>query len=492
MMNSASILRNMLAAALLMATSSAWADYTTTLQTLAVTNHTGWVIDADATKIGAPGRSVIAGSVSLLYKRTGGVIALPDSVSYTLTWSLVDEAGVAQALDTGGTSVDTTQGVNWPGTISEIAMASTVNLNPAARLDYNKVYRLRVTATPASNGNAATYTDLVSRSYGHFTNTTSPDAPLNVIGAAGYAEIDRDWVIISPGVPGPQLDGTLFMARYDDFNEAAVSANIPVRLRAVMKDVTDPMNILDVPLQNPSADHTQALLNHTNIGDNPATALPTFSLTLLPQSLNRASMYQTTAIFEYQESNGDFVSLGEIATAPQRIFPVSGVLWFGTVKTRFTALAATPTANGLNWNLVVPDGMGHVDGMAGHTFGGTFVVSINDTPGTSYGDATVVSVLGDYASVTAPSYPDWDELHKVRFHREDTRLDQDGAVCDIFTVYFPMGLTVSVAAAEGGQPESSACGKVRLDDVRLGAGLRPEGTMFFTRCKCGRRSTQVM
>jgi hypothetical protein len=273
--------------------------------------------------------------------------------------------------------------------------------------------------------------------------------------------------------------GTLFMARYDDFNEPSASANIPVRLRAVMRDVTDPMNIFTVPLQNPSADHTQPLLNHTNLGDNPATALPTFSLTLLPQNLNRSSMYQTTAIFEYQEANGDFVSLGEIATAPQHIFPVSGVLWFGTVKTRFTSLAATPTANGANWNLEVPAGMGHVDGMPNHNFGGSFVVSINDTPGPSYGDATVVSVAGGSVSVTAP-FPDWDEIHDVRFNREDTTLDQDGALCDIVNVYFPMGFTVSVPAAVGGLPETNATGKVLLRELRLGAGLRPAGTMFFT------------
>ncbi|MBL9117925.1 MAG: hypothetical protein JNJ83_23145 [Verrucomicrobiaceae bacterium] len=464
---------------LLLLTVAAQGDYTTTLQTLAVTNHTGWVIDADATKIGAPARSVIAGSVSLLYKRAGGVISLPESVTYTLTWSLVDADGVAQALDTGGTSLDTTQVVNWPGTITEIAMASSVNLNPAARLDFSKVYRLRVIATPASNGNAANYTDAVERSYGHFTNTSSPDAQLNVIGVPAYAEIDRDWVIVSPTVPGPKLAGTLFMARYDDFNEAVASANIPVRLRAEMQDVTDPMNPINVPLTTLSADHTQVLSNHTIIGDNPATAVPTFELTLMPQNLNRTSMYQTTAIFEYQEANGDYVSLGEIATAAQRIFPVSGVLWFDTVKTWFTELASTPTENGANWNLVVPTGKGHVDGMLSHTFGGTFVVSINDTPGPSYGDATVVSVTGGSVAVDAP-YPDWDELAKVRFNREDTRLDQDGAVCDIFQVYFPTGFTVSVAATEGGLPDSNACGKVRLDDLRLGAALRPEGTMFFT------------
>lgn len=120
----------------LFAAGAAWADYTTTLQTLAVTNHTGYVIDADAFKLGAPARSVVAGSVSILYKRAGGVIGLPESVTYTLTWSLVDGNDQAQALDTGGTSFDTTQVVNWPGGISELALTSTVNLNPAARLDF--------------------------------------------------------------------------------------------------------------------------------------------------------------------------------------------------------------------------------------------------------------------------------------------------------------------------------------------------------------------
>lgn len=469
----------MLAAALLMATSAARADYTTTLQTLTVTNHTGWVIDADATKLGAPARSVIAGSVSILYSRSGSTAA-GDGVTYTLTWSLVDMEGVAHPLATGGTSINTTQVVNWPGGIAQIAHTSTVNLNPAARLDWSKQYRVRVTATPAAGGVAETFTQTPEQIYGHFTNTTSPDAALNVIGLPGFAAIDRDWVIISPGVPGPQLEGTLIMARYDDYNSPVANANIPVRLRAVMKDVTDAMNPVDVPLTTPSADHVQALANHTLLGDNPASAVPTFSLVLLPQALNRAALYQTTAIFEYQESNGDFISLGEIKTAAQHIFPVSGVLWFGTVKTRFTSLAATPTANGLNWNMVVPADMGHVDGMPNHTFGGSFVVSINDTPGPSYGDATVVSVMGGGAvSVTAP-FPDWDVMHDVRFNREDTTLDQDGALCDIVNVYFPMGFTVSVPATEGGLPETNASGRVLLNGLRLGAGLRPEGTMFFT------------
>lgn len=442
--------------ALMAASGTVWADFTTTLQTLGVTNHTGYVIDADATKIGAPARSVVAGSATILYSRTG-VIAAPDSVTYTLTWSLIDAQGVAHALDTGGTSFNTTRVVNWPGGISQIAHASTVNLNPAARMDFTKLYRLRVVATPAFGGTPTTYTDALERPYGHFTNTVSPDAPLNVIGIPGWAEIDRTWVITTGGLPGPTLMGTLFMARYDDFNEAAATTNIPVRLRAVMRDVTNPLAPVIVPLTTPSADHLQPLLNHTNIGDNPATALPTFDLVLLPQNLNRAATYQTTAIFEYQEANGDFVSLGEISTAPQPIFPVTGRLMFGDVETRFTELASVPTANAANWNLTIPAGKAFVLGKAGHTFSGTFVVSLN-----AAGDATVVS--GTAAVATA--VVDFEVMANVRIKRENITLGPTGATAKV-SVYFPAGFTVSAGLSNAAGPEKNAAGKAVFTGMAL-------------------------
>jgi hypothetical protein len=473
-MNSLFPSMRVLALAFLFVTGSAWADYTTTLNALSVTNHTGYVIDADAAKIGAPARSVIAGSVTLKYTRSGGVIGLPDGVDYTLRWSLVNAAGVAQPLDTGGDFVETTQPVSWTGGVTEVTLTSTVNLNPAARLAFTDQYRLRVVATPAFGGTAATYTEAAEKLYGHFTNTVSPDAPLNVIGIPAYAEIDRTWVITSPEVPGPTLMGTLFMARYDDFNEAAVTANIPVRLRAVMKDVSNPMAPVDVPLTTPSADHLQPLLNHTNIGDNPATATPTFELVLLPQNLNRAATYQTTAIFEYQEANGDFISLGEIATAPQSIFPVTGKLMFGDVETRFTELTGVPTETPEGrWILSIPAGKGHLKDRPGLTFGGQFVVSLD-----AAGNATLHET-SDEATVNGI---DTEKIAGVRYKRELITLSHLGAYATKLTVYFPAGFTVSVPAQGASVPEKNASGKAVLHGVTLigGAALLPPNTLTLT------------
>lgn len=457
-MNSLFPSMRVLTLAFLFVTGSAWADYTTTLNALSVTNHTGYVIDADASKIGAPARSVIAGSVTLKYTRSGGVIGLPDGVDYTLRWSLVNAAGVAQLLDTGGDFIETMQPLAWAGGVTESTLTSTVNLNPAARLAFTDQYRLQVVATPAFGGTAATYTEAAEKLYGHFTNTISPDAPLNVIGIPAYAEIDRTWVITSPEVPGPTLMGTLFMARYDDFNEAAATTNIPVRLRAVMKDVTNPLAPLDVPLTDASADHLQPLANHTTIGDNPATALPTFELVLQPLNLNRAATYQTTAIFEYQEANGDFISLGEIATAPQPIFPVTGKLMFGDVETRFTELTGVPTeAPEGRWILSIPAGQGHILGKPGHTFGGSFVVSLD-----AVGNATVHSGT---AVVTAAA-ADFETVANVRVKREQITLSSTGAMARV-SVYLPAGFSISVPAAVDGAAEKNASGKAVFAGMAL-------------------------
>jgi hypothetical protein len=464
----------MLGLALLASPGMGFADFTTTLTSLSVTNAGNYIIDADAFKLVPPGRSVIAGSMTLKYTRSGGVIALPDGVDYTLRWSLVNAAGVAHPLDTGGDFIETTQPVAWTGGVTEVTLTSTVNLNPAARLDFTKLYRLRVTATPAFGGTGTTYTDAVERFYGHFTNTVSPDAPLNIIGIPAYAEIDRTWVITEGGLPGPTLMGTLFMARYDDFNDAAATANIPVRLRAVMKDVSNPLAPLDVPLEDASADHLQPLANHSTIGDNPATALPTFELVLLPQNLNRAATYQTTAIFEYQEANGDYVPLGEIATAPQSIFPVTGKLMFGDVETRFSELSGVPAAAaGGRWILSIPAGKAQLKDKPGLTFGGQFVVSLD-----AAGNATVHET-SDAAEVSGT---DTEKIAGVRYKRELLSLSHLGAYAGRFSVYFPAGFTVSVPAQGTSVPEKNASGKAVFQGLTLtgGSALLPPNSLSLT------------
>lgn len=445
----------MLGLALLAAPGVGHADYTTTLQSLAVSNHTGHVVDADAFKPAPPGRSVIAGSVSILYTRAGTIIAQPESVTYTLTWSLVDADGVAHPLDTGGTSLDTTQVVNWPGTISAIAMTSMVNLDPAAQLGFDKVYRLRVTATPASNGNATTYTDAVSRSYGHFTNTTSPDAPLSVIGMLVNPSINREWIITEGGLPGPTLSAPAVLMRYDDFDLPVASAAFDLRLRVTLKNMSAPVTP-EVALANDTSVLNTAMANHSH-ADTPTNTAPVVSLVLQPTPLDRAAMYQATAVLDYQDAGGGYVALGSVVLPQQRIFPVTGVIKFGDVEARFTELAEVPTANGLNWNLTIPPAQGYILGKPGHTFGGSFVVSLD-----AEGNATVQS--GTALVTTAAA--DIETVVNVRVKREQITLSSTGATAKV-SVYFPAGFSISVPAAADGAAEKNAAGKAVFTGMAL-------------------------
>lgn len=440
-----SSLRTLLLPMMLMLAGRAWADYTTTL--VEFTTGSDLVIDADALGATPPGRSVIPATVTLSYLRNPAVDA--GTQTFTLNWSLI---GPDDGVAASGTS---TQPVSWsdnPFPRAEAERTTSISLDPTLPLDSTKRYRLRVVATPAAGGVATTHTQATGTYFNHFTNTTSEDVPLNVKGRLVNPGINQEWMITENAEAWPRLSATALLARYDGFDHPSANATFPLRLRVTLVDVAAP----GVTVMDATELLNVGMASHAG-GGNPITSAPVISLLLQPQNLNRSAMYQATAVLDYQDADGSYVPLGTEVLPAQRIFPVTGVIWFGDVEARFTELAAVPTQNGTNWNLTIPAGKGFILGKTGHTFGGSFVVSLN-----AAGDATVIT--GTTAVTTATA--DIETVANVRIKRENLTLSPAGASAKV-SVYLPAGFMISAAASNSDGPPKNAAGKAVFESLAL-------------------------
>jgi len=191
------------------------AEVLETINSLTITNLTGYVIASDAVFGGAGHtRDTIDVQSEISYTRS---IANSNYIfEYTYQYRLLDEAGVAQSLRDGFDTVTVVSrdvSINRTLVIPYPAVVRTVQLVPAARLDPYQQYRVelrllrRVSGSigrPTATGDVMT---TAAATFYHFPSTTATDADVNVIPLLNSVNWSRTYLLTDGGSqeqsPGP-------------------------------------------------------------------------------------------------------------------------------------------------------------------------------------------------------------------------------------------------------------------------------------------------
>ncbi|MFM2166960.1 MAG: hypothetical protein RIS79_1331, partial [Verrucomicrobiota bacterium] len=145
-----------------------------TVNSLSLTNYTGYVIAADAAIAGAgTDRDVIAVNANVTF----GTSAL-----YRLEWALLDPSGATVASTTTAAALR-----SGTITVSETITPTTLN-----RLEPGTLYRVKLDVVkPTSGAVEATSTESPGHTFIHFTGTASGSDELNVVSEVTAVTINR-------------------------------------------------------------------------------------------------------------------------------------------------------------------------------------------------------------------------------------------------------------------------------------------------------------
>lgn len=402
---------------------------------------------------------------------------------YRLRYQLINESGVIVEEET-----------QTPGFLAAGNHTFQWNFGVfAARLDSHQKHRLRVRliegALTGPPLNTVVYltevdaeTEVTGRTYLHFTNTSSGDAPFNVIthatdtvfGARKWildAQADRRYVTAA-------CDFELF--RWDGFAAAsAPSNNISVTIEAELRRESDDalvqvmaggvaVNFVSQIETVPAAGWVLdgAIKAPAEISDSAFFQLdPAVQL----DSKNER-YYVRTRIKHVDETGQPAVAGNSVDGADAQLFHFNGRLLFGGFLTTFSHVAAitavTPTTPSLT--VAVDQQSGAIPGFPSHTFGdGTPHLVFLQTNG----DA--VFQPGSIAHVTGPAN-DVATVSDVTFTRSGLELRELGLRGDI-TVQLPHGSGYSET-----QNDTLLNNTLFEDLVTLNSSLVPSAALVFT------------
>ncbi|MEY2408457.1 MAG: hypothetical protein QOF48_1127, partial [Verrucomicrobiota bacterium] len=269
----------------------------TILSGSAITNYTGYVIDADQAAVT---NNVSFNRESLLFN---AVARTTNSSGTTLTrtnvfvFRLLDTNNAAFPIfDVGGnTNAAATYNVTNAFTVPGFA-ATTVtmlgNVRPAVRL--NPYNRYTVEFRVLTNGIfAGTSTNDGPRQYYHFTNTISADASFNVISSLTNLATNQLYAVqTAPGRDAFKYDARYELRRYDDFAVTNTApTNVPVTISYELRDA---VSGVVVPLVNASTNFVVSVPPHTSGTNPPQPAVTNGSVTLLVKPVSQIDSVNNT------------------------------------------------------------------------------------------------------------------------------------------------------------------------------------------------------
>ena len=451
-----------LALALLLWGSEARAGILATLRSTTVGNYTGYVVDADAADPG-PGtdRDVILASSSVRFDKIGG--AFSETRRFQSSFNLLAETGALVLLDLGGgitgTAVTAIHSITLTGATTPTTENLTAALKPAAQLDPQARYRVRLALAAESAPNSDVFNAVGNlaepnpRSYIHFTNDPAvSDVPWHVVAQLDPVSFQRRVIIRS--VAGQErfylaISGTLY--RYDDSDVPPATANVPVRVKWVLEDLVagslglvETETLLSVPIASYAAG-----------GPNtPATAsfqvlapleLPDWSV------LNPSHVMAGTGIAEWSDFDATVIPIGTSVTPPAFLLALSGRLVFAGlagIQSAFSEITGDPTAGlaqtagdpnpQFATSLEIPAGKGTLPRAPGFTFGRAAPIPVIVFGST--GDALFAGGL-DSVEVTPPVAGGRETVQGVRIERIGMSLSENGLRAAALGVYFPSGLS---------------------------------------------------
>jgi hypothetical protein len=461
-----------------------------TIQSIQIINETGYVIDSDGDNETEPyNRDAILAQANVLFTTQGDALS---TYSYRIDFRLIDSDGVPVPIK-GNNGQDGLvysafePGVILPISILNLKLKSTTRnyqatLKPAVKLDPYVEYRVEATLfqfqrliidvpnfipnqelqkstkalQPAAElpdpidilpvGNYVATGDALMgapKTYYHFRNLLSADAPVNVIAELNQGSYSQTYRAQSvAGKDAFRVEADYTLRRYDAFSVFPFSTDVTVLIRCELRETGT--NAL-IPLEAPIKELVKSVSSHgiAFIG-NPIP--PTKSdfldeLELRPtetiDSINNT--YHVVLTIEHVDLVGKLPAIGNSLTlADQRFLDFNGVLTFGAIQTEFTSIANQPVAgalvpNGIASQLAVNNNSGFIVGHPDYKYGNGTPLNVVLHPDgvaeyTGAGNVSVIQPIPD-VGVTA----------NVRFNRSNMFLNTDGLFGDL-RVILPTGL----------------------------------------------------
>ncbi|HKS37530.1 MAG TPA: hypothetical protein VJW76_10100, partial [Verrucomicrobiae bacterium] len=455
------------------------------LQQMAITNYTGYVIDSDAAAAGAEynRESLLVNSVIRSENFDGGFTLN----SYYLSYRLLD-AGDGQPhpiLDSNGqTNAGYTYNITNTYFMAGYGVANDTNvasLRPAVRLDPYKQYtvELRIFRGGTDTGEFATDGP---RAYHHFTNLVSGDAAFNVVASLNSSVYTRTCLVNTVAdVDTITVDTDYTLRRYDGFSAVPAANNVTIHLNFQLVDAAANTN---VPLASNSATFIKSIQSHgiALIGNPIPPTVANFidTLSIKPasgQQLDSVNkLYKVIISIDHVEVLAEPPVPGNaLVMADQRMLHFNGHLFFGGIDTVFNSIDNTPSPI-----LVVPPNFVRtrlgVDGNQG------FVVGI---PGFRYGDGTDLDVIlrpngnaelsSGSVTLNPPALPDSETANNIRFERLPGTLvlNTSGAFSDIRLI-LPTGFGYRATTTS-----RVLNGTMDFSGVALAQGLEPASDLTF-------------
>ncbi len=352
-----------------------WAAVTTTtgpaapgpfvesIQSNAVANYTGAVIDSDDDAIQAGAeydRESIRVETRFTLQNTNVVEV---ARTYLMSYRLLDPVGVAQPIRAFGATVPNGSNTYDPTVLYMVAAGATTNatniafIRPTTRLNPAVPYAVecrlfRDGTTPT--GVQATDT---ARTYFHHTNVVSSDASLNVLTRVDSVVPTRDFALrLSTGsLRAFQAEATATVSRYDRFLSApAGSADVKV---AFQMELFDTLGGTNIPLRTAIVTNTVALAEWTAgpTRRDPTTRVLHQVLDYDPQSgiqLDAVAgryRFRVTTLHDNAAAGAPSLVLGNRGeTAPIGLLHFKGVLNAGATAAVFTNIVNSPANEGVN------------------------------------------------------------------------------------------------------------------------------------------------
>jgi len=425
----------------------------TILSGTAITNYTGYIIDADRSSVTnnpAFDRESIRMQTIVRTTNTSGSLLSRTNV-YVLR--LLDTAGVPWPIFEAAGNTNAAATYNITNVFNVPAMGAVTNTNvasvvPAVRLRAHARYTVGLRIF--TNGVFTTRTTNDGpRQYYHFTNLVSGDAAFNVIACVTNVVTNQLFAVQAiSGKDAFRYDVRYELRRYDDFAVTNTApTNIPVRINYVLSNATAGAV---VPLVNSSTNFVVSLPPHTSATNPPAPAVANGQVTVNVKPVSQIdSVNHTFRLYAtISHTNKTSVPLEVVTgnstntiTVPgDRLLHFNGHLFFGSIDTTFSSINNSPGSNGIvvGTHIVTMLGVdansGVIVGHPSHTYGSGAALSVNLL---ANGNAVLASGT---VTVNQP-VPDLDVTNRVRYQRVGPLTLTTGGAASPLRVTLPTGFS---------------------------------------------------
>jgi len=461
------------------------------IRRVAVTNYTGYVIEADVlTTLPDYNRDRIRTELILESDNSGAGTAR--NYTNVLTIRLLDSGGNPHPLILPGGATNNSlllsNVINAPAG-SIIQTTNGLPLQLAAQLNPYSPYRVQLNlsspfAPPGTTSNG------VALTYKHFTNVINNDASLNIISEAMEPIWTRATAVATDNSRKAFLADVPFtLYRFDGFSNSPPATNVvgvrlSYELRGVNSNTVIPLVVSQevvfaaVPSYQGAAPREPAIVAITN----PVALLPAPGVQL--DAVNE--QYRLRVSISHTNDPGGPIAPGNMAASTAAtLFHFTGRLMFGAVETRFTELGDDPQMMpvvGMPSQypaiLYIINQSGTIVGAPGHTFGngeriGVYLQADGTSIFTSNNIVTVPPFFPNVRSV-AVNGPvlDVGVINGTRYARSGVALDNTGGHADVAAI-LPSGFGYTKDLSGSRRFQGTAI----FSNATLVAALEPSGPL---------------